>query len=91
MCAFKVNQYTVMLSGSFHNQLKTIHLNGRVNRRIDFSLLKYEKDVFFNYQRTCQLPSAMSNRMRKEVTCHERGLQIPASDVQGSYYVTHSA
>ena len=94
MCACKVNQYTVMLSGSFHNQLKTIHLNGRVNRTVDFllhHLLKYGKDVFFlNYQRTRQLPSAMSDRMRKEVTRHERGLQISASDVQVSYYVTHT-
>jgi hypothetical protein len=56
-----------------------------VNRRVDFllhHLLKYEKDVFFNYQRTRQLPSAMCNKIRKEVTRHERGLQIPASDVQ---------
>ena len=79
-----------MHTGSFHNQLKTIHLNGRVNRRVDFllhHLLKYEKDAFFNYQRTRQLPSAMSNKIRKEVTRHERGLQIPASDVQVYIYI----
>ena len=40
------------------------------------------KDVFFNYQRTRQLPSAASSKMRKEANRHDRGLQIPASDVQ---------
>ena len=72
---------------SFHNQLKTIHLNGRVNRRVDFllhHLLKYEKDVFFNYKKARQLPSAISNKMRKEANRHECGLQIPLSDVQVS-------
>ena len=70
---------------SFHNQLKTVHLNGKVNRRVDYllhHLLQYEKDVFFNYQRTRQLPSAASSKMRKEANRHDRGLQIPASDVQ---------
>ena len=35
---------------SFHNQLKTVHLNGKVNHRVDYllhHLLQYEKDVFF--------------------------------------------
>ena len=37
---------------SFHAKLKTIYLNGKVNRRIDFlidALLKIEKDTFFKY------------------------------------------
>ena len=70
---------------SFHNQLKTVHLNGKVNRRVDYllhHLLQYEKDVFFNYQRTRRLPLAASSKMRKEANRHDRGLQIPASDVQ---------
>ena len=70
---------------SFHNQLKTFQLNGRVNRRVDYllhHLLKYEKCVFFNYKRTHQLPPAMISKMRKKVSRHERGLQIPVNDVQ---------
>ena len=57
--------YTYIIT-SFYNQLKTVHLNGKVNRRVDFllhHLMKYEKDMFFNYKRVHQLLPAMGDRM----------------------------
>ena len=38
---------------SFHNKLKTVYLNGKVNRRIDVLLdvlLKIEHDQYFQYE-----------------------------------------
>ena len=72
---------------SFHNQLKTVHLNGKVNRRVDFlihHLLQYEKDAFFQYKKERQLPPATHKRMKLELNRHHRGLQIPTSSVQVS-------
>ena len=42
-----------MYLNSFHNKLKTVYLNGKVNRRIDVLLdllLKVEHDSFFQYE-----------------------------------------
>ena len=75
---------------SFHNQLKTVHLNGKVNRRVDFlvnHLLEYEKDAFFHYKSARQLPPAM-NKKAKEQSRHQRGLQIPTNMVK-VIYTTH--
>ena len=74
-------------SCSFHNQLKSIHLNGKVNRRVDYFihyLLQYEKDAFFRYKRDRQLPSAMNRKMKLEMSRHQQGLQIPTGKVQVS-------
>lgn len=70
---------------SFHNQLKTVHLNGKVNRRVDFlvhHLLEYEKDAFFRYKSARQLPPAMNRREKEEQGRHQRGLKIPPKMVQ---------
>ena len=79
--------YTYIIT-SFHNQLKTVHLNGKVNRRVDVllhHLMKYEKDMFFNYKRVRQLLPAMGDRMKKDLSRHELGMQIPTKDVEVSY------
>ncbi len=70
---------------SFHNQLKTVQLNGKVNRRVDFlifQLLQYEKDAFFNYKRNHQLPPAADRKFKESLSRHERGLLIPIQDVK---------
>ena len=74
-------------SCSFHNQLKSIHLNGKVNRRVDcliHYLLQYEKDAFFRYKRDRQLPSVMNRKMKLEMSRHQQGLQIPTGKVHVS-------
>ncbi len=66
---------------SFHNKLKTVHLNGKVNRRVDFlihHLLDYEKDAFFCYKSARALPPATNRIVKEEQDRHERGLQIPS-------------
>ena len=73
---------------SFHNQLKTNHLNGKVNRRVDFllhHLLQYEKDAYFNYKRNHQLPPAINRKAREDMSRHSRGLSIPVKDIQVIY------
>ena len=70
---------------SFHNQLKTVHLNGKVNRRLDFliyHLLQYEKEAFFQYKKDRQLPPATHKKMKLEWSHHQKGLQIPTNSVQ---------
>ena len=72
---------------SFHNQLKSMYLNGKVNRRVDFlvhHLLQYEKDAFFHYKKDRQLLPAMLKKTKKEMNHHQRGLQVPESNVQVS-------
>ena len=50
---------------SFHNQLKTVYLNGKVNRRVDYlihHLLQYEKKAYFRYKSVRQLPPAVNKK-----------------------------
>ena len=47
--------------------------------------MKHEKDMFFNYKRVRQLLPAMGDRMKKDLSCHELGMQIPTKDVEVSY------
>ena len=85
-CAYTCALYQ-LYTCSFHNQLKTVHLNGKVNRRVDFlvhHLFQYEKDAFFRYKKDRQLPPAMHKRMKLELTYHHRALQIPSASVQVS-------
>ena len=61
---------------SFHNQLKTVHLNGKVNRRVDFlihHLLEYEKDAFIRYKSARQLPPVINKKVKEEQSRHQRG------------------
>lgn len=70
---------------SFHNQLKTVYLNGRVNRRVDYlihHLLEYEKDAFFRYKSVRQLPPVVNKKMKEDQNRHLRGLQIPQEKVK---------
>ena len=72
---------------SFHNQLKSTYLNGKVNCRVDFlvhCLLQFEKDAFFRYKKDRQLLPAMLKKIKKEMNHHQRGLQVPESTVQVS-------
>ncbi|XP_065906337.1 uncharacterized protein [Dysidea avara] len=76
---------TNMYLESFHNQLKTNYLNGKVNRRVDFlihHLLEYEKDQFFRYKRDHLLPPPMHKRIQQELSHHQRGMKIPATKVK---------
>ena len=75
----------IHLIHSFHNQLKTVHLNGKVNRRVDFLvhlLLEYEKDALFRYKSARQLPPATNKKVKEEQSRHQRGLQIPTNMVK---------
>lgn len=70
---------------SFHNQLKTTYLNGKVNRRLDFlihHLLEYEKDSFFRYKKDRLLPPALHKKVKQEMNHHQRSLTIPAAKVK---------
>ena len=63
---------------SFHAKLKTIYLNGKVNRRIDFlidALLKIEKDCFFKHMGNRRL-QCLNRREIKEANRHERSMAI---------------
>ena len=81
-------------SCSFHNQLKSIHLNGKVNHRVDcliHYLLQYEKDAFFRYKRDHQLPSAMNRKLKLGMSHHQQDLQIPTGKVHASACVPIAA
>ena len=67
---------------SFHNQLKTTYLNGKVNCRVDFLIhhfLQYQKDAFFHYKMNWLLPPALQKKEKQEMNHHQRGLMIPAA------------
>ena len=67
-----------LMHHSFHAKLKTIYLNGRVNRRINFlidALLKIEKDCFFKHMGNRRL-QCLNRREIKEANRHERGMAI---------------
>ena len=70
---------------SFHNQLKTVLLNGKVNRIVDYlihHLLQYEKDAFFKYKKERQLPPALHKKEKLVLSRHQRGEKIPVDCVQ---------
>ena len=78
---------------SFHAKLKTIYLNGKVNRRIDFlidALLKIEKDTFFKYMGNRRLQCLNRNEI-KEANRHERGMAIKFDYITVStfWYMSH--
>ena len=75
---------------SFHNTLKTVYLNGKVNRRVDFlvhHLFEYEKDAFFCYKSVRQLPPAISKKEKGEQSRHRRGIQISMDMVKVCVHV----
>jgi len=85
--------YYIIYVSSFHNQLKTTYLNGKVNRRVDFlvyHLLEYEKDAFFRYKRDRLLSPAILKKIKQEMNHHQRGLKIPEDKVQVSINDIHS-
>ena len=70
--------HNLILMYSFHAKLKTIYLNGKVNRRIDFlidALLKIERDCYFKQMSNKRL-QCLNRREIKEANRHERGLKI---------------
>ena len=74
----------MVLYHSFHNKLKTIYQNGKVNRRVDFlidSLLRIEIDYFFSYMRRKQL-FEINYREVQEEECHSREVNTPPQQVQ---------
>ncbi|XP_065910037.1 uncharacterized protein [Dysidea avara] len=63
---------------SFHNKLKTVYLNGKVNRRIDVLLdvlLKIEHDQFFQYEMKHRLLYPNKQTIKIE-DAHKRGIKI---------------
>ena len=76
---------------SFHNQLKTTYLNGKVNRRVDFlihHLLQYEKDAFFRYKKDHQLSPTILKKVKQKMNHHQRGLKVHEDKVQVSIMKT---
>ncbi len=74
-----------LFSSSFHNKLITVHLNGKVNRRVDYlihHLLEYEKNSFFCYKSARTLPPGSHKKAKEERGHHERSLQISLKMVQ---------
>lgn len=71
---------------SFHNKLKTVYLNGKVNRRIDVLLdllLKVEHDSFFNYEVKHRLQQPNRAVFRVE-DAHRRGMSISPEKINVS-------
>ena len=71
---------------SFHNKLKTVYLNGKVNRRIDVLLdilLKIEHDQYFQYELKYRLlqPNKVAFRIED---AHKRGVKISPEKVNVS-------
>ena len=66
-----IKLWYVSFTCSFHNQLKTIHLNGKVNCRVDY-LIHYLlctiwKRCYFQVQ---ERPSAMNRKLKLEMSRH---------------------
>ena len=69
---------------SFHNNLKTHYLDGKVNRRVDFlvcALLEIESDYFFKYNQKRMLGGLNPKTVREEHR-HQRGMMIPALSIE---------
>ena len=73
---------------SFHNKLKTMYMNGKANRRIDFlldCLFRVEMDNYFKYmEKDVLLP--INHKVTREEECHIRGLDIPGERVKVCMY-----
>ena len=72
---------------SFHNELKTTYLDGKVNRRVDYlldTLIRMERDQFFGYMYKTQMLQA-NPKDNSESQRHERGLNIPITAVKVSH------
>ena len=77
-----------MYLNSFHNKLKTVYLNGKVNRWIDvllYLLLKIEHDSFFQYELKHQLLQPNKVTIRIE-DAHKRGMSISPKKVNVRKY-----
>ena len=74
---------------SFHNQLKTIQLNGKVNRTIHFVIYQVLLYAFFNYKRHHQLPPAIDRTMNENLIRYESGISILVQDVQVTLYILY--
>ena len=73
---------------SFHNNLKTHYLNGKVNRRIDYlvcALLEVESDYFFKFNKT-RIMGEANQKLVKEEQHHQRGMLIPELSVEVRSY-----
>ena len=80
-----------MYLNSFHNKLKTVYLNGKVNRRIDVLLdllLKVEHDSFFQYELKHRLLQPNKVAFRVE-DAHKRGMSISPKKVNVRKYKVH--
>ena len=79
-------------TGSFHNKLKTVYLNGKVNRRIDYlldALLRIEKDNFFKYMRL-KSQFDINQKAVMENNRHHQGQKIPIDMVEVQSYIGHN-
>ena len=92
-CAHYIKSLTHvhMYLSSFHNKLKTVYLNGKVNRRIDVLLdllLKVEHDSFFQYELKHRLlqPNKVTFRIED---AHKRGMSISPKKVNVRKYEVH--
>ena len=82
-CTYIQNQLSLH---SFHNKLKTVYLNGKVNRWIDVLLdvlLKIEYDQYFQYELKYRLlqPNKVAFRIED---AHKRGVSISPEKVNVS-------
>ena len=69
---------------SFHNNLKTHYLDGKVNRRVDFlvcALLEIESDYFFKYNQK-QMLGGLNPKAVREEHRHQRGMLILALSIE---------
>ena len=72
---------------SFHSELKTTYLDGKVNRRVDYlldTLIRMERDQFFGYMYKTQMLQANPTG-NLESQRYERGLSIPITAVKVSH------
>ena len=81
-----LKQIIIYLLLSFHNNLKTHYLDGKVNRRVDYllcALLEIENDYFFKYHQRRMLGS-LNPRGVNEKHRHESGMLIPVLSIKVS-------
>ena len=73
---------------SFHNNLKTHYLKGKINRRVDYlvcALLEVESDYFFKFNKTGIMGEA-NKMLVKEEQRHQKGMLIPELSVEVRSY-----
>ena len=69
---------------SFHNNLKTHYLDGKVNHRVDYlvcALLDVESEYFFKYNQRCML-GGLNPKVKREEERHQRGFVMPDSAIE---------